>query len=87
MSKLKKNLLLILGIALVSMSTTAYAEIYKIEVKRLDKDLYKVVGADVIIKTRYCYVYSYGDKAILDTDSRKLIFVDQSQTCDVAEII
>lgn len=71
---------------LASASTSAAAEMYKVDVKRVDKDLYKVVGTDVVIKTRYCYVYSYGDKAILDTDSKKLIFIDQSQSCDVVAI-
>lgn len=82
-----KNVLTILTCALLaSASAPAAAQMYKIEVKRLDKDLYKVVGSDVVIKTRYCYVYSYSDKAILDTDSKKLIFIDQSQSCDVVAI-
>lgn len=82
-----RNLLLIaLGGMIASQSVPAMAKMYKVEVKRIDKDLYKVVGTDVVIKTRYCYVYSYWDKAILDTNSKKLIFVDQNQTCDVADI-
>lgn len=86
MLKLKNILTLIFGLALASTSTVASAEMYKIEVKRLEKDLYRVLGTDVIIKTRYCYVYSYGDKAVLDTDSKKLIFINQNQTCDVVGI-
>lgn len=81
---MKKFLLAALGSLIASVSAPAMAEMYKVEVKRLDKDLYKVSGTDVVIKTRYCYVYSYGDKAILDTDSKKLIFIEQNQTCDVA---
>ena len=45
------------------------------------------------IKTRYCYVYSYGDEAILKIDSNfgfnigELIFISSNDKCDIEKII
>lgn len=68
------------------ISTPASAELYKVKVKRLDQNIYKVVSADIVIKTRYCYVYTYGDDVVIDTDSKKIIFINQSQTCEIEAI-
>lgn len=42
---------------------------YSIEIKRIDSNLYSIVGSDTYIKTKYCYEYSYGDDAILNITS------------------
>ena len=66
------------------------AEMYKVNVKRVDSNLYKT-DENVYIKTKYCYEYSYGDEAILKYDSysydNKLIFVNSGTTCDVEQLL
>lgn len=61
-------------------------QIAKVEVKRLDKDIYQIVGTKVIIKTRYCYEYAYSEPVILDGDDRKIIFVNSRSSCDVTGV-
>lgn len=71
--------------ALVFLISYAFAEYYSIYVKRIDKDLYRT-NEGFYIKTKYCYEYAYGDKAILKYEQysydNKLIF-DNGSTCDV----
>ena len=75
-------------------TTPALAEdTYRVEVTRISSDLYKIDGTDYIIKTRYCYEYSYSDDAILIIESTygynigRLIFIDSKDECDVEKII
>lgn len=67
----------------------AYAEYYKVNVKRIDKDLYKTTTDGLYIQTRYCYEYTYGDDAVLKYDQysydNKLIF-DSGTSCDVVKV-
>ena len=55
---------------------------YKLEVSRVAKDYYKVIGKDIIIETRYCYELSRRDEIILDIESSygydigNIIFID-----------
>jgi hypothetical protein len=80
----------------LSLPSLVGAETYQITVTRESDDLYKVDGTDIYIKTRYCYEYSYSQKAILIVDSPsgynigKLIFVQSSgrgNQCDVEKIL
>lgn len=48
----------------IATPLAAYAEYYKINVKRIEQDLYKTDGG-VYIQTQYCYEYTYGDDAVL----------------------
>ena len=72
---------------------TLAEDIYKVEVTRIAKDLYKIDGTDYIIKTRFCYEYSYFDDAILIIENTygynigRLIFIDSKDECDVEKII
>ncbi len=69
-------------------SAVSTAGVYKLSnVKRIDKDLYKDTGSGVKIETRYCYHYTYGEKAILKWDgfSGKIIWADDSN-CEVKSI-
>lgn len=77
---MKKVLLLAIGCC----SLLAHAEMYKVNVKRIDQDLYKTQEG-VYIQTRYCYEYTYGDDAIYNTSTQKLIF-NSGTTCDVAKV-
>jgi hypothetical protein len=62
------------------------AEMYRLEnVKRLDSNVYKADGG-LIIKTRYCYHYTYGEDAIYDDDEKKIIWKDGDLPCSVEGI-
>jgi hypothetical protein len=73
---------------LLVLSGQAFAEYYKVNVKRVDQDLYKS-DSGVYIQTKYCYEYTYGDEAVLKYEDysydNKLIF-DSGTTCDVAKV-
>jgi hypothetical protein len=83
--------ILALGAAfLVASAATPSAEAadyYRVNIRRLDKDLYRDTMSRVLIKTKYCYEYAYGEDAVLVWDGpyswdNKLIFSSGS-TCDV----
>jgi len=82
---MKKNLLLI-GVSISLICTLANAEYYKVNVKRDDSNLYIDTSSNLIIKTKYCYEYTYGDEAVLIYDkysySNQLVFKN-GQKCDV----
>ncbi|HRH75045.1 hypothetical protein [Zoogloea sp.] len=67
----------------------AFAEYYKINVKRVEQDLYKTTTGGLYIQTRYCYEYTYGDDAVLKYEDysydNKLIF-DSGTSCDVVKV-
>jgi hypothetical protein len=71
---------------LLGMAGISGAEMHKLEnVKRVDSDVYKADGG-LIIKTRYCYHYAYGEDAIYDDSSNKIIWKDGDSPCDVEGI-
>lgn len=76
------------AVALLALAGVARAELYVVEVRRIDQDLYKT-SEGVYIQTRYCYVYAYGDKAVLKykpySYDNKLIFEDDD-TCEVVKV-
>jgi hypothetical protein len=42
---------------------------YSVQIKRVDSNLYEVIGKQIYIKTKYCYEYTYGNDAILEITS------------------
>lgn len=76
-------------IVAVAIPALAHAEYYKVNVKRVDKDLYKTTTGGLYIQTRYCYEYTYGDDAVLKYEDysydNKLIF-DSGTLCDVVKV-
>ncbi|OSZ76736.1 hypothetical protein [Hydrogenophaga sp. IBVHS1] len=64
------------------------AEMYRVNVRRVDQDLYKT-SEGFFIQTKYCYEYTYGDDAVLRYErysyDNKLIF-DSGTTCEVAKV-
>ncbi len=70
--------------------TFANAEYYKVNVKRIDQDLYKSTTNGLYIQTRFCFEFTFGDDAILkydqfDTYNNKLIF-DSGEACEIVKI-
>jgi hypothetical protein len=76
------------ALALLATAGVARAEMYVVEVRRVDQDLYKT-GEGVYIQTRYCYVYAYGEKAVLRYEpysyDNKLIF-ENDDACEVVKV-
>lgn len=70
------------------ISSVAYAEYYKVNVKRVDQDLYKTDNG-LYIQTQFCYEYTFGDNAVLKFQQysydNKLIF-DSGTSCDVKKV-
>lgn len=79
-----KKLLVILGL----LPVTVLAEFYKVEITRLDRNLYKTSDG-VYIETKYCYEYARREEAVLSYEqysyNNKLIFKN-GQQCDVARV-
>ena len=73
---------------LLTAASPVRAEMYTVEVRRIDQDLYKT-DEGVYIQTRYCYRYAYGDEAVLKYEQygydNKLIFEDDD-TCEVVKV-
>ena len=64
MNKIK---ILLTAVVMVCIcATVAVAGYYKVYVARKDKDMYVDRSLNIMIKTRYCYEYVYGEKAVLD---------------------
>ena len=81
-----KKLVLPGVVALSLVSPLANAEYYKVYIKRDDSNLYIDNTLNLVIKTKYCYEYSYGEDAILIYDkysySNQLVF-ENGGKCDV----
>jgi len=63
-----------LSILIVSFTSIAYAEIYKLNITRIDQDLYKDTYTNYYIKTRSCYEYCYYQDVIFNSETNQLIF-------------
>lgn len=80
----------VLGVAVLALGVAGQvaAEMYKVNVRRLDKDLYRT-DSGLYIQTRYCYRYAYGDDAVLSYEpysyENKLIF-DDGEVCEVVKV-
>jgi hypothetical protein len=67
------------------------ADYYKLpSTRRIDKDLYR--SGKILIETRYCYHYTYGEDAILKYEgpgefSGSTIIWDDDSTCEVKAVV
>jgi hypothetical protein len=82
-----RSLLSALVLALTAFGGTAAsaADRYQVSLTRKDSNLYKVDGQPFWIQTRYCYVYGYGEDAVLSPD--EVVFLDDTEKCDVKRIL
>jgi hypothetical protein len=76
---------IVVAILAVSLATVASAATYEISVTRKGRNVYKVDGKDIIIHTRYCYAYAYSADSLLRSAGYggELVFLDESEKCDV----
>jgi len=66
----------------------AWTDNYEVNLTRKGSNVYKVDGKDIIIQTRYCYVYAYSEEAIFKTAGYggEIIFFDSKDKCDVKAV-
>lgn len=79
---------LMAGMVLAALSGVSTAGDYDLSVTRKGRNLYKVDGKDVYIRTRYCYEYVYSADSILRMSgaSGEIAFIDEEETCDVKAV-
>ena len=85
---MKKTLLAALAALMSVQVAPALAENYEVNLTRKGSNVYKIDGKDIIIQTRYCYVYAYSEEAILKTSGYggEVIFFDSKDKCDVKAV-
>jgi hypothetical protein len=75
--------------ALLSLhAAPALAENSEVNLTRKGSNVYKIDGKDIIIQTRYCYVYAYSEEAIFKTSGYggEVIFFDSKEKCNVKAV-
>ena len=85
---MKKTLLAALASMMSLQAAPALAESYEVNLTRKGSNVYKIDGKDIIIQTRYCYVYAYSEEAIFKTSGYggEVIFFDSKDKCDVKAV-
>lgn len=85
---MKKILLAALAILISFQAAPALADNYEVNLTRKGSNVYKIDGKDIIIQTRYCYVYAYSEEAIFKTSGYggEVIFFDSKDKCDVKAV-
>lgn len=85
---MKKTLLAALAAMMSLQAAPALAENYEVNLTRKGSNVYKIDGKDIIIQTRYCYVYAYSEEAIFKTSGYggEVIFFDSKDKCDVKAV-
>ena len=85
---MKKSLLATLATLMSLQAAPALAENYEVNLTRKGSNVYKIDGKDIIIQTRYCYVYAYSEEAIFKASGYggELIFFDSKDKCDVKAV-
>ena len=85
---MKKTILATLAALMTLQAGPVLAESYEVSLTRKGSNVYKIDGKDVIIQTRYCYVYAYSEEAIFKASGYggELIFFDSKDKCDVKAV-
>ncbi len=78
----------VMAAALIAISAPAFAENYEVSLTRKGSNIYRVSGKDIIVQTKYCYVYAYSEDAILKSSGYggEVIFLDSKDKCDVKSV-
>jgi len=85
---MRKILLAMLAVMMSLQAAPALAENYEVNLTRKGSNVYKVDGKDIIIQTRYCYVYAYSEEVIFKSSGYggEVIFFDSKDKCDVKAV-
>jgi hypothetical protein len=78
------------ALAVLVATVPIVAARYNVNVRRIEKDLYRDTNSKIIIETKHCYEYAYGEDAILQWEGRYgtnwLLFIDSESKCDVVAL-
>ena len=90
--KLRNWAALVALLAIACLPVGASGDYYKLEgIRRIDSNLYSATSGStkLIIETKYCYEYAYGEDGILkyDPPSDSKIIFDDNSTCDVVKVM
>lgn len=85
---MKRTLLTALAALMCLQAAPVLAENYGVNLPRKGSNVYKIDGKDIIIQTRYCYVYAYSEEAIFKASGYggEVIFFDSKDKCDVKAV-
>ena len=85
---MRKILLATLAVMMSLQAAPVLAENYEVNLTRKGSNVYKVDGKDIIIQTRYCYVYAYSEEVIFKSSGYggEVIFFDSKDKCDVKAV-
>ena len=85
---MNKTLLAAIAAMMSLLVAPAQAENYEVNLTRKGSNVYKIDGKDIIIQTRYCYVYAYSEEAIFKMFGYggEVIFFDSKDKCDVKAV-
>ena len=61
---------------------------YDVTVTRDDSNIYRIVGKDAYVHTKYCYEYVYSEDSLLRMSgtSGTIVFLDEKAQCDVEAV-
>ncbi len=85
---MKENLLVVLAALISLQSAPALADNYEVNLTHKGRHVYKIDGKDIIIQTRYCYVYADSEEAIFKSSGYGggVIFFEGKDQCDVKAV-
>jgi len=85
---MKKTLLATYAVLVSLQVAPALGESYEVSLTRKGSNIYKIDGQNIVIHTRYCYVYAYSEEAIFKESgySSEIIFFDSKDRCDVKAV-
>jgi hypothetical protein len=85
---MKRTLLTAFAALMCLQAAPVLAENYEVNLTRKGSNVYKIDGKDIIIQTRYCYVYAYSEEAIFKASGYggEVIFFDSKDKCDVKAV-
>jgi len=85
-----KRLIVTATLLAVCAGGVAAADIYRLTVRRIERNLYQDRTSKTIIETRLCIELALNDDAILNWEGRYgnnwLLFVDTGNKCDVVAL-
>lgn len=85
-----KHLIFLIFMSFIFVYDYSYAEVYEVNVKRHDKDIYKINGNGTFVLTKFCNQFISYDDAILKYSAgaydNKLIF-SNGNSCDVQKVL
>ncbi len=85
---MKRTLLAALAALMSLQAAPVLAINYEVNLTRKGSNVYKIDSKDIIIQTRYCYVFAYSEEAIFKTSGYggEVIFFDSKDKCDVKAV-